>query len=64
MMGVTTRGLGEEPPTAGGQRGFGGGVPKAAAIFLVFSKNTAFLSIFWSKFLLENVFLNDCKVCC
>jgi len=29
-----------------------------------FQKNKAFLWIFWSKFLLRNVFLNDCKVCC
>jgi len=53
-------GLGAEPPTAGGQRGFGGEAPNAAAIFQFFSKNKAFLCIFWSKLLL---FLNDCKVC-
>jgi len=62
-MGVTIIGsLGTELPTAGGQRGFGDGAPNAVAIFLVFSKNKAFLSIFRSKFLLENVFLNDYKV--
>jgi len=32
--------------------------------FPVFQKNKAVLCIFWSKFLLRNVFLNDCKVCC
>jgi len=63
-MGATTRGLGAEPLAAGGKRGFGGEAPNAAAISLVFSKNKAFLSIFWFKFLLENMFLNDCKVCC
>jgi len=31
--------------------------------FQFFSKNKAFLCIFWFKFL-ENVFLNECKVCC
>jgi len=33
-----------------------GGAPKATAIFPAFSKNKAFLNIFWSKFLLKNVF--------
>jgi len=55
VLDATTRGLGVEPPAAGGQRGFGNGAPNAAAIFLDFSKNKAFLSIFWSKFLLKNV---------
>jgi len=32
------RGLGAEPPAAGGQRGLGGGAPNAAAIFPDFSK--------------------------
>jgi len=41
-------------PAAGGQRGFGGGAPNVAAIFLAFSKKIKhFLSIFWSKFLLR-----------
>jgi len=53
-----------EPPAARGQRGFGSGTPNAVAIFLSFSKNKAFLCMFSSKFLLRNVFLNDCKVRC
>jgi len=63
-MGVATRGSGGEAPAAGGQRKFGGGAPNAAAIFQIFSKNKAFLYVFWSKFLLRNVVLNYCKVCC
>jgi len=42
-------GLGAEPPAAGSQRGFVGGAPNAAAIFQLFSKNKAFLCIFWYK---------------
>jgi len=34
----------------------------AVAIFPVFL-NKAFFCKFWSKFLLKNVFLNNCKVC-
>jgi len=60
---ITIWGLGAEPPVAGGQRGFGGGAPNAAAIYQLIPNNNAFLSIFWSKFLLKIVFLNDCKVC-
>jgi len=52
-MGVTTRGA------TGGQRGVGGGASNAAAIFQFFQENIACLCIFWSKFLLRNVFLND-----
>jgi len=33
------RGLGAKLPAAGGQRGFGGGTPDAAAIFLQFLRN-------------------------
>jgi len=47
---------GVEPQAAGGQLGFGGGASNAATIFQFFSKNNAFLCIFWSKFLLKNVF--------
>jgi len=47
---------GVEPQAAGGQWGFEGGAPNAATIFQIFSKNKAFLCIFWSKFLLKNVF--------
>jgi len=35
--------------------------PTGFGIFLAFFLNKTFLSILWSKFLLKNVFLNDCK---
>jgi len=38
--------------------------PTLRRILLFFFKNKEFLSIFWSKFLLEKVFLNNCKACC
>jgi len=64
-MGVTTTGGSKaESPAAGGQGGVVGGAPNAAAIFPVFFPEIeAFFYIFWSKFLLKNVFLKDCKVC-
>jgi len=37
---------------AEGKREFEGGAPEAEAIFTIFFKKYAFLSIFWSKFML------------
>jgi len=48
-----------QPPEA---NGVWSGTPNTAAIFQIFSKNKAFLCMFWSKFLLRNLVLNDCKV--
>jgi len=62
-VGVTTWGSGGDPPAAGNQRGFGGGAPVAAATFPAFLKNEAFSSTLMFKFLLKNVFMNDCIVC-
>jgi len=47
---------GQSPQLPEANEGLWGGAPNAAAIFLVFSKNKAFSSIIWSKFLLKRVF--------
>jgi len=54
-VGIQLGGLEAELPAAGGKRGFEDGALNAAAFFQLFSKNKAFLSIFWFKFLLKNV---------
>jgi len=52
------RGLGAEPPAAGGQQGVGGETIDAATILQLFFTKYAFLGAFWSKFLLKTAFLN------
>jgi len=59
-VGITTRASGGR--VAGGQRWFGGGAPNAVTIFQLFPENKEF-NIFWSKFQLKIMLLNDCKVC-
>jgi len=53
------RGRSPQPPEANG--GLGRESPTLQQFFHFFQKNnTAFLYIFWSKFLLKSVFLIDC----
>jgi len=60
---ITTRWVwGDRAPSRRRLTEVGGGAFNVAAIFQLFPKNNAFLSIFWSKFLLKIRFLNDCKV--
>jgi len=58
---IKTRGSGDRAPSRRRLTWVWGRSPNAAAILQLFPKNYAFLSIFWSKFLLKIVFLNDCK---
>jgi len=46
--GSNNRGLGAEPPAAGGQQVFGDGAPDVERFFTSYSKKYAFLSLLWS----------------
>jgi len=54
-MGITNRGSGDEAPPPEANGGLGA-EPQRCGDFSVFLKNKAFLSLFWSKFLIVNVF--------
>jgi len=59
---VTTWGFGGGAPSPLETNGeLKDGAPTLRQFFQLLSKNKAFLSIFWSKFLLKNVLLNDCN---